>query len=70
MVSPELMKTNATLVTQKVNFPGMVEDILQLRPATTNILVVFGASALERFWTGVCSARVPDVHQPGGFYMG
>ena len=54
MMSPELLRTNATLVTQKVSLPGMVEDILQLQPQTTNIVVVFGASALERFWTEQC----------------
>ena len=32
----------------------MVEDILQIQPQTTNIVVVFGASALERFWTEQC----------------
>ena len=54
MVSPDFLRTNATLVTQKANLPGMVEDILQLQPQTTNIVVVFGASALERFWTEQC----------------
>ena len=54
MVSPELLKTNTTLVTRKANLPGMVEDILQLQPQTTNIVVVFGASTLERFWVDVC----------------
>ena len=32
----------------------MVEDILQIQPQTTNIVVVFGASALERFWAEQC----------------
>ena len=54
MVSPNLLRTNTTLVTQKVNLPGMVEDILQLQPKTTNIVVVFGASEVERFWAAVC----------------
>ena len=54
MMSPELLKTNATAVTQRVSLPGMVEDILRLQPQTTNIVVVLGASALERFWTEQC----------------
>ena len=54
MVSPEFLRTNAALVAQRVNLPGMVEDILQLQPRTTNIVVVFGASELERFWTEQC----------------
>jgi hypothetical protein len=54
LVTSDFMRTNTTLVTQKANLPGMVEDILQLRPQTTNIVVVFGASALEQFWTEQC----------------
>lgn len=50
LIPPALLQTNATLVTQRVNVPGLVEDILQLRPDTTNIVVVFGASPLEKFW--------------------
>jgi PAS domain S-box-containing protein len=54
LVPPDFLRTNATLVTQKINLPGMVEDILQLQPQTTNIVVVFGASPLEHFWVGEC----------------
>jgi PAS domain S-box-containing protein len=54
MLPPGFLRTNATLVTQRVNLPGMVEDILQMQPQTTNIVVVFGASALERFWVNEC----------------
>jgi PAS domain S-box-containing protein len=49
---PEAARTGslagkATQVTVTLNLAGMVEDILQLQPQTTNIAVVFGASALE-----------------------
>ena len=54
LLSSELLKTNATAVSQRVSLPGVVEDILRLQPQTTNIAVVFGASALERFWAGQC----------------
>ena len=47
-----LLQTNATIVTQDIDLPGIVEDILQVRPQTTNIVVVAGASALEQFWVG------------------
>ena len=70
MVSPGFLQTNATLVTQKINLPGMVEDILQLQPQTTNIVVVFGASALERFWAERVPARVSGLHEPGGVHLG
>jgi ABC-type uncharacterized transport system substrate-binding protein len=50
----DALKTNATLVTQKLDLPGMIEDILQLQADTTNILVVFGSSPLEKFWLEEC----------------
>jgi signal transduction histidine kinase len=42
---------NATFVGESFNLAGLVEDILQLTPDTTNIAVVLGASPLERYWT-------------------
>ncbi|MFO1477624.1 MAG: hypothetical protein U1F98_13355, partial [Verrucomicrobiota bacterium] len=50
MLPPGLPGTNATIVTQRVQLPGMIEDILQLEPDTTNIAVIFGDSPLEKFW--------------------
>src|SRR5215831_489888 len=41
---------NATFVGEDFNFGGMVEDILQLKPHTNNIVVVLGATPLERYW--------------------
>lgn len=66
-VTPGLLGTNATLVTQKVNLPGMVEDILYLQPQTTNIVVVFGASALERFWVNECRREFQAFTNRVGF---
>ncbi len=54
LVGLELVRTNATLVTCEVNLPGMVEDMLQLQPDTTNVVVIFGASPLEKFWEREC----------------
>ncbi len=54
LIPPALLQTNATLVTQRVNIPGMVKDILQLQPDTTNVVVVLGASLLEKFWVSQC----------------
>ncbi len=51
-VPSEALKTNATLVTLKADVPGIIEDILQLQPDTTNVVVVFGVSPLEKFWLG------------------
>ena len=54
LVPPDVLQDKATFVTQVVNVPGIVEDILQLQPDTTNIAVVFGTSPLERFWESEC----------------
>jgi PAS domain S-box-containing protein len=67
VVPADFLRTNATLVTQKVNIPGMVEDILQVRPLTTNIVVVFGASALERFWVSECKRELQPFTNRVGF---
>jgi PAS domain S-box-containing protein len=48
---PGALQQNATFVGSSYDLPGMVEDILQLAPATTNIVVVIGATPLEQFWT-------------------
>jgi PAS domain S-box-containing protein len=53
-VPPGYLQGNATLVTQRVDLPGIVEDILQMQPQTTNVAVVFGSSALENFWVNEC----------------
>jgi PAS domain S-box-containing protein len=42
---------NATFVGEDFKLAGLVEDILQLAPDTTNIVVLLGASPLERYWT-------------------
>ena len=49
-LSPDILGASTALVTQKVNLTGMVEDILQMKPGTTHIAVVFGSSELERYW--------------------
>lgn len=51
---PDALETNATLVTEKDDLPGMIEDILQIQPNTTNIVVLFGVSPIEQFWAGEC----------------
>lgn len=67
LVPPDLLRANATLVTQKINLPGIVEDILQMRPDTTNIVVVFGASRLEKFWVNECRREFQPFTDRVGF---
>jgi signal transduction histidine kinase len=52
MLPPDALRANATLVTQAISLSGIVEDILQMQPDTTNIAVVLGTSPLEQFWVG------------------
>ena len=44
------LEQNATFVGESFDIPGMVEDMLQVAPATTNIVVIIGASPLEQYW--------------------
>lgn len=44
------LDTNTTAVTAAFDFPGVVKNIKELWPGTTNIVVVLGNSALEAFW--------------------
>ena len=67
LVPPDFLRTNATLVTQTVHLAGMVEDILQVQPETTNIVVVFGASPLETFWVNECRREFRSFTNRVGF---
>ncbi len=60
-------RTDAAVVTHKVDLPGMVEDILQLQPQTTHIAVVFGASAIEEFWVNECRREFASFTNRVGF---
>jgi PAS domain S-box-containing protein len=42
---------SATFVGEDFKLAGLVEDILQLAPDTNHIVVVLGATPLERYWT-------------------
>jgi hypothetical protein len=47
---PDALDKNAAFVGESFDLPGFVEDILQVAPATTNIVVVIGASPVEQYW--------------------
>jgi signal transduction histidine kinase len=42
---------NATFVGESFDLKGLVEDMLQLDPETNHVVVILGASTLERYWT-------------------
>ena len=41
---------NDTVVSERVELPGIIANILRVRPETTNVAVVIGNSPLEKFW--------------------
>jgi PAS domain S-box-containing protein len=47
---PDSVLTNAAYVGESINMPGLVEDIIQVAPDTTNIVCVIGASQIEQYW--------------------
>ena len=61
------LETNTTLVTEKVNLPGIIEDMLQVQPQTTNIVVVFGASTFENAWVSECRREFQSFTNRVGF---
>ena len=44
---------NATFVGEDFDLKGVVDDMLQLDPETNNVVVILGATPLERYWTSV-----------------
>lgn len=49
-----LMGSNAALVTQAVDLPGMIAQVRRMKPRTKHLAVVLGASDLERQWAQIC----------------
>jgi len=49
-----LAATNATISPVYVKIPVLVENILQVLPDTTNVVMVLGASPMERYWAELC----------------
>jgi len=50
LLRPEFLTGNTTLVSENLDVPGIIEDILQVLPDTKNIVVILGASPFEQFW--------------------
>lgn len=42
---------NATFVGESFDLKGLVEDMLQLDPQTNHVVVILGATPLERYWS-------------------
>jgi signal transduction histidine kinase len=50
LLPPGALENNAAYVGQVYELPGLLEDMLQIAPATKNIVVVVGATPLEHYW--------------------
>ena len=48
---PDAFANNATFVGEDFDLKGLVQDMLQLDPQTKNVVVILGATPLERYWT-------------------
>ena len=53
LLPPGALEKNAAYVGQVYEIPGLLEDMLQIAPATKNIAVVVGATPLEHLWQEV-----------------
>ena len=49
-VQDAALTANDTVVAIKIDFPGLIENILEVLPETKQVAVVLGASPLEKFW--------------------
>ena len=54
LIPPAILEKNATCVTQAIDLPGMVRQILAMKPETRHIAVVLGSSEIEKLWAQVC----------------
>lgn len=49
-----LASTNAAIVPVYIKIPVLLENIVQVLPATTNVVMVLGASPFENYWVQEC----------------
>jgi FixJ family two-component response regulator/signal transduction histidine kinase/ABC-type uncharacterized transport system substrate-binding protein len=54
LIPATLLDQDTTYVTQVIDLPGMVHQILSLKPKTKHIAVVLGSSEIEKLWAGIC----------------
>ena len=50
LLPPGALEKNAAYVGQEIDLSGLLEDMLQVAPATKNIAVIVGATPLEHNW--------------------
>src|SRR5215208_3904351 len=52
---PDALNNNAAFVGSDFNLKGLIDDILQLKPDTDHVVVILGATPLERYWAAAFS---------------
>jgi C4-dicarboxylate-specific signal transduction histidine kinase len=64
LVQSSGLTTNDAVVSVRHDLPLLVEAMLRLMPHTTNVVLVFGSSPLERFWVNefMLESRLPTDH--------
>ena len=50
LLPPGALEKNAAYVGQEIDLPGLLEDMLQVAPATKNVAVIVGTTPLEHYW--------------------
>jgi PAS domain S-box-containing protein len=50
LLPPGALEKNAAYIGQEIDLPGLLEDMLQVAPATKNIAVIVGTTPLEHNW--------------------
>src|SRR5207237_7720344 len=50
LLPPGALEKNAAYIGQEIDLPGLLEDMLQVAPATKNIAVIVGVTPLEHYW--------------------
>jgi signal transduction histidine kinase len=64
MFQSSMFKTNDAVLSVRHDPQLVVEAILRLLPATTNVVVVFGNSPLEKFWTEEFQRAIQSIAPP------
>jgi signal transduction histidine kinase len=50
LLPPGALEKNAAYIGQEIDLPGLLEDMLQVAPATKNVAVIVGTTPLEHYW--------------------
>jgi len=64
MFQSSMLTTNDAVLSIRHDPQFMVEAILRLLPTTTNVVVVYGNSPLEKFWTGELKRAIQSITPP------